>query len=371
VRFYNVADADFDRYSRAPVAADRAWMRARYARMQTYTPYFDERLTWYPNAWVYLDSHAIKPAWGVFREHPEWILRDRQGAMLFIDWGCKDGTCPQYAADIGNPAFRAWWIARARELIRRGYRGIWVDDVNLAWRISDGGRRVIPRDPRTGRAMTLSAWRRYFVEFLEELRRALPGAEIAHNIVWYAGPPDDPLIRRQIAAADWINLERGATDSGLRGGRGPFGLETFLAFIDAVHGQGRSVILMDYGHTPVQREYGLAAWLLVSAGRDLMSSDRIDWTAPGRWWPGYGLDLGEARGRRYSWNGVLRRDFRCGLVLLNQPEAPVRRAALATEYGTIDARRVREVTLGPASAAILLDACARIDGSEDRGPHLE
>ncbi|MEO7387071.1 MAG: putative glycoside hydrolase [Gammaproteobacteria bacterium] len=355
VRFYNVADSGFDVHSRAPTADDARWMRKHYVRMQAYSTYFDGRLAWYPDAWVYKDSYAIKPAWAVFREHPEWVLRDERGRKLFINWGCANGTCPQFAADIGNPAFRQWWITGARDLVGRGYRGIWVDDVNLDWRISDGnGRAVVPVDARTGRPMTLAAWRSYFAQFTEELRAALPGTEIAHNSIWYAeGALADPAIRRQVDAADYINLERGATDPGLTGGNGPFGLETFFAFIDAVHRRGRAVVLMDYGRTDAQREYGLAAWLLVNGGRDLFSASRQAQTVPGKWWRGYSQDLGVAAGLRYAWRGVLRRDFACGVVLLNQPGAPVRTVDPGRSFQRVDGSVVRAVTLPAATAVIL------------------
>ena len=353
VRFYNMADSDFDAYSGDPAPADAEWMRSHYARMQTYSPYFDSRLSWYPDAWVYQDSYAIRPDWPVFREHPEWVLRDARGRLLYIDWGCSGGSCPQYAADVGNPAFRAWWIARARDLVRIGYRGIFVDDVNLDWRFSNGVGTADAVDPRTGRAMTLEGWRGYFALFMEELRAALPAAEIAHNSIWYAGSPDDPLIRRQVDAADFINLERGASDPGLVGGGGRWGFETFLAFIDEVHRRGRAVVLMDFGTTLVQREYGLAAWFLISSGRDLMSSDQLAWTAPGHWWRGYALDLGRALGNRYAWKNLLRRDFECGIVLLNQPQAAGRRVDLGRTYLRMDGSAVRELSLPAATAAIL------------------
>src|SRR5262245_5465456 len=71
VRYFNKAGSGFDPYSSHPSTTDQAWMRDHYARMQTYSPYFDQRLSWYPNAWVYKDSYAIKPAWPIFKAHPE------------------------------------------------------------------------------------------------------------------------------------------------------------------------------------------------------------------------------------------------------------------------------------------------------------
>ena len=63
-------------------------MRNNYFRMQTYSVYFDKRLSWYPNAWVYKNSYAIKSRWPVFREHPEWI-----GPGIFI------------GADVPSPGY--------------------------------------------------------------------------------------------------------------------------------------------------------------------------------------------------------------------------------------------------------------------------
>src|SRR5262245_15341624 len=84
VRFYNIADSEFDPYSAHPSSSDQAWMRDHYTRMQTYSPYFDSRLSWFPNAWVYKDSFAIKPNWPIFKAHPEWVLRDSNSNLLFI-----------------------------------------------------------------------------------------------------------------------------------------------------------------------------------------------------------------------------------------------------------------------------------------------
>jgi len=358
VRFYNIANRDFDRFSKRPNPKQQQWMREHYARMQTYSPYFDKRVSWYPNAWMYKDSYAIKPEWDIFQTHPEWVLRDEQDQMLYIPWGCRNGRCPQYAADVGNPEFRANWIAQARTRIDRGYRGIWVDDVNLAWRVSDGeGDHVQPVNPRTGRLMTLDEWQSGFATFMEEIRAAFPDIEIAHNSIWYADDFDKPAIVRQIEAADYINLERGATDSGLESGSGRWGFERFLSFVDAVHARGRGVIFMDYGTSERQREYGLAAWFLISSGIDLMSSNQLHWSAPGYFWPGYELDLQQALGPRYQWQGLLRRDFRCGIVLLNQPDQARVQAHLPAVATDIQGQPVELISLGGAEAKILQTEC--------------
>jgi hypothetical protein len=377
VRFYNIADSDFDRYSSQPNSRDQAWMRRSYARMQTYSTYFDRRLSWYPNAWVYKDSYAIKSHWPVFKQHPEWVLKDAGGRALYIPWGCRNGSCPQYAADIGNAAFRAHWIEEAHTLVANGYVGIFVDDVNLAWRVSDGnGRPVEPINPRTGSPMTLSEWQGNFATFVGEIRTAFPNIEIAHNSIWYADAFDNPNVLRQIDAADYINLERGATDRGLDGGTGKFGFERFLSFIDLVHARGKGVIMMDYGDNPGAREFGLATWFLVNAGADLMSSNQLAWTAPGSLWHGYELDLGASLGRRYNWRGALRRDFDCGYVVLNPPDAAHMRIELASGDRRIDADSGGTMDLAARTAAVVEHACgkaldASLKSSEGEFPHNE
>lgn len=354
VRFYQVADSDFDPYTRSPTTAQKDWMRAHYLRMTTWSSYFDSRLSWFPNAWFYKDAFAAKPGSYVHTQHPEWILRDASGNMLYIDWGCANGTCPQYAADFGNPSFRSYWINEAKTLIGRGYKGIWVDDVNMDFRTSNGyGTNITPIDPRTGTTMTISNWRRYMAEFMEQLRAAVPTAELAHNAIWYAGTTSDPYIQRQIRAANYINLERGATDKGLVYGTTKYGFETFLNYVDFVHSLGTAVIMMDYGTTTTEREFGLAGMLLANGGRDMINSNQLAWTAPDSWWSGYDTHLGESVGSRYKWQGLLRRDFQCGMVLANQPGASTVSTSLPAAYTTIEGAAVSSVTLAARQAKVL------------------
>lgn len=359
VRFFAHAKSDFDEWTKRPSAAQQAWMREHYDRMLTYSPYFDSRLDWYPNAWVYKNAYAIHSDRAVFSKHPHWVLRDAKGRLLYIPFACSAGSCPQFAADVGNPDFRQWWIDGLRDKLERGYTGVYVDDVNLDWRVSDGnGKHVKPIDPRTGAEMTLSDWRRYFAEFMEEIRSAFPDAEIIHNVIWYATPADDPYILRQIDAADYINLERGATDSGIRGGPGKYGFETFLAFIDRVHARGRHIILDDdESNTLVERDYELAAYLLINNGLDLIGADgdrsRMN---PDGFWTGYDVDLGDADGPLFKTGGVFRRDFECGRVLLNQPDMPTRTIDTGDGFAGLDGSAASSVVLAASTATVLVKA---------------
>lgn len=360
VNFFVDHQPEFDAWTTNAGEQTRAWMREHYSRMQVYAGYFDAHVSWYPNAWFYKDSFAIKPDWPIFNTHPEWVLRDAAGEMLYIRFKCSGGTCPQFAADIGNPDFRRWWIEDAKSTMARGYRGIWVDDVNLVWRISDGdGKEVIPVDPRTGKRMRLKDWRRYFAEFMEELRHAIPDAEIVHNIIWHAEPADDPSILRVMDAADFLNLERGISDSGIRRGSGKYGFETFLDLVRRAHARGLQVIMDDHDDDSRQaRDYELAFYFLINDGGDLLGAGGdMGRITPANFWSGYEIDLGRATGPAYRWRGLFRRDFECGMVLVNQPETASIRATLPGAFTDLAGSRVTEVTLEGSSGEVLRSSC--------------
>ena len=352
VRFAKVANSAFDSYTRNPSQAQIDWMRAHYARLLTYTPYFDSRLSWFPDGWVYKDLYAIYVGTPLATQHPEWILRDANGNLLYIPYACSGGTCTQYAADPGNPAFRAYWIQQAGATLAAGYRGLFVDDVNLFLsRVGNGnGQPVVPVDPRTGAAMTEANWRRYMAEFTEQIRAAFPQKEIVHNAIWYVGV-SDPYVQRELVAADVVCLERGINDSGIVHGGGTYGFDTMLGYIDWIHAHSRSVWFLAEAGTDQAREYGLAAYFLVSTGTDAIGNDPGG--TPDDWWAGYDVSLGGAAGGRYTWNGLIRRDFDGGTVLLNEPGSPQVTVGLDAAYTDLAGNRRTTISLGAAQGAVL------------------
>jgi len=356
VYYQRLAEPSLDRWTNAPDSAGKAWFRDHFFRMGVFSTYFDSRTKWYQHALFYKNLYGVPTDSHVYAEHSDWVLRDSGGHSLYIPWGCKNGTCPQYAGDIANAAFRDWWIREARETLARGYFGIWVDDVNMELRVSDGNsKQAAPIDSSTRRPMTAEAWRGHVADFLEQIRNAFPKAEIVHNSIWFAGPEGvrdkDPAIRRQIAAADNLNIERGiASDQGLTGGSDMWSLNALFAYIDRVHEIGRGVTLEEYSPDRAGLAYSLAGYFLISSGNDRIGDGSAN---PGNWWSGFDVDLGAPAGPRSYHAGVFQRVFADGMVLLGEPGLSPRKVNLPAAFVTLDGQPVNAVELHAREGVIL------------------
>jgi hypothetical protein len=214
--------------------------------------------------------------------------------------------------------------------------------------------------------MTNTAWKTYFADFMQQVRAALPNIEIVHNSLWYLNDGSDPNIQREIQAADWINAERGVNDPGLTGGTGYWSYDRFLTVVDNVHFNGKEIVFdteADNTETDVNREYSISSYLLISSGKDMVG-DTIE--TPTNWYPGFDIDLGAAQGARYSWNGLYRRDFERGMVLVNPPPVappgiPVT-VSLPGTYTRVDGTEVTSIILEPTQGAILIANLCDVNG---------
>ncbi len=354
VRFWQNVSSAFDPVIENATATTRNWMVSHYDRMLTFSSYFDRHTNWFSNAWEYENLYGQTPSSSVAKNNPNWILRDANGNKLYIPFACKNGTCPRYAMDFGNQAYRNWWFNNMNTIMARGnYRGIYLDDVNMTWRVSDGsGVTKTPIDPRTGNPMTLSNWRKYMAQFVEQIKSRFPNKEIVHNLIWYAGETSDPYILRQIDAADFIHLERGFMDKGLRG-QGKFSLENFHSFIDLVQNHDKPFLAFGKAETTKDREYDLANYFLMNSGDDLLGEQNLNWTKPTTWWSGFDTELGAPLGDRYVWNGAIRRDFENGMVLVNPPDRAELVLNLPGSFKRLNGGSVSSVTLTAKHGVVL------------------
>lgn len=352
VRLFKGAGLSMDQFMIGATPERRAWFRETYTRMKGYAPWFDDRLSWYSDAWAYQDLYAVYTDGraGEGRKEP-FILRTSGGERLYIPWGCDGSTCPQYAADPGSRAFQDLWIREARRKLAAGYRGLYVDDASLALFVGDAdGELVKPVDPRTGREMTKSAWRGYVLAFLERIRRAFPRAEIVHNSLWWVAPLRTRYMRRQARAADWLLIEHAFVDGGMTGGSGPLSFRAYFDYLTGVQRMGRRLVIDSDGASPERRELLLAGYLMVNSGRDLLSS--WEGTMPDDIWNGFKINLGAALGSRRRWRGVWRRDFQRGIALVSDPGTSPR--TLPVSGRRLSGEAVEGVTLGDRQGAVVL-----------------
>lgn len=367
VRLFTAAPSSFDHWTRQRQCAR---LYRRYHRVLFYPPFANRCVRRYPAGLGYVNAQAIYRRVatrnrGTPRLHRQpgrdrRILRDGRGRPLYVPYGCRNGRCPQYAADIGSPTWRRHLLDSIRGWMERGYSGVFLDDVNWNLNVSDSaGRPARPLDPRTGRAMTPTDWKRYMARLIRAVARSFPAAELMLNSVWWrdSDDPTDPVVASGLAAGSHYEIERGVAD--VRRGKS---YDELLAAIDRIHALGLAVNIDGHQSTTrSQAELELATYLLVSNGRDSVHADygscpsaRPPSPCEEPFWRGWGIDLGHAEGPR-STSGLLHaRRFERGLVLVNPPRAPSQAVELNDEYRDLDGgKHSGTVTLGGGEGVVL------------------
>lgn len=356
-RLFVYASSYFDPWTNNPSSADQQAMRDLYEFMVVFSPYFDSRLSWFPNGYEYIDMYGVKPSFPRYTSNPEWILEDINGDDLYLDYACSGGTCPQWAGDVGNPAFRADMIANEfTDAINLGYPGFHIDDLNMRPSTTTGdGNFEAPVDPRTGQIMLLDDWRNYVATFMEEIRAAFPTAIISTNPIWYLDSTtfNDVNIDRQIEATDIFHFERGINDGGLTGGSGTYSLVAHFNMVDRIHDHGGVAAWRDEtGTTEILQEYQLAAYLMANNGSDYVSTEVAEHIAHDTVWPGWLINIGAALGPRTYTSGLFRREFENGTVLLNEPSNSTQNVSITGNR--IDGTPVTSVSLPESSGVVVL-----------------
>lgn len=353
VRFVKRAAPAFDQYS---TQAYSTWLNQKLWRFQVSDDFFRDKTSWYQRGWVYFNSFGI---WPDDPQAATWGLKTASGDDVYLKYGYEDGAADRRAGDITNPAFRAARIAELKELLTHGYKGAWIDDVNLDLDLINraGTAVAMPYSPWLGRTMTAADWRIAMTVFMEEIRAAIPDKELMHNAVWFHGRVGTsrayhPEVDRLIASADYVNKEWGINSrrEDLHGGLDQWSQDALFTHFDKVHQLGRGVVIDDDASTDAERNYVLANYLLISDGKDGIT----DWSqTPDNWWPGWDTDLGQPKGPRYKWQGAIRRDFAGGTAIIKEPGAPVGDVTFGGPMKTLDGTTVSKVTLGPLQGVVL------------------
>lgn len=280
------------------------------------------------------------------RAHPDWFLTRRNGKRLVFKHYPTSRVM-----DVGNTAYQD---AGANRVIAQakteGFDGVFLDDANasLRWVIS-GGAAACVAYPTTAR------WQGAVYSFLTHVAPQLhaAGLLVVANIggstitrgLWkrWNGPID--------GAMEESFTNGGTGRDSLRNGQWP------AKFGHALWSEANGKISLDHAVTSTRSgaRYGLSTMLLAAGGENLYSAS-IGYTHQ-RWWHEYTAttELGRPLGRyRVLRNGVYRRDFTNGVVLVNPHARGGRTVHLGATYRGSGLGSVRSVTLKPTTGVVLV-----------------
>jgi hypothetical protein len=287
------------------------------------------------------------------------------------DWGW-------YAAELDNNGWRTYWHAEVlRQLRANDDDGVFMDSVSVLNHM--GADRYLPVLPEIDEPFE-SAWSARIDRWLRWLQsQQLGGYLIVPNVGAWINSRD----ATDYSSADGVMVEGFA----LEADQSPLALFDWQLQIDrslAAIRRGQGFIAQTYVSGAQERMFALGSYLLIKGSRSYLTIETAD---EAEWWPEYAVPLGapltpppaNSAALDPDGDGVYRRDFDNGVVLVNPSNpwdgsAVTRTIELGRSYGQVQTSGggilsedgstdalvtttpVTRVTLGPASAAVLLSA---------------
>lgn len=332
--------------------------------------------------------------WGTVNTHEDWFMHNAAGQRLHsseFNWDQND---------ISNPAWRQYWLNSVINNMRAtGSDGVFADSFEAgigSWWYDQSDVRF---------AGTNSANPAYWpggVTWLSQLQNL-----IDYMVAGLHATPEQFLYLPNAGSmvTGWANLDYSHIDGGLLENFGQWGGGSWQSgeVSDWVLAMNRALPLTGAGKMimmePVvdanpasalglqERGFYLGTYLLIKGDHTFINMPTPSGYSSTPYYPEYGIDLGPAvtalatNVSQYLWNGVYRRDFQNGLVLVNPGSTSITinigpgyelvsasgggdltssSIDTAGNYigGSLSHQSVTSVTLAPGSAAILLKSGA-------------
>lgn len=282
-------------------------------------------------------------------QHPQWLLRDRQGKPI----QCF-GFPYLWAMDVGNPGFqRAWANEVVAELKTQGWDGVFIDNVDPTIRYYHDPADVAgyPTDAAYSRAMTSA------------LAYIAPRIHGAGKLVM-ANIGSWPNYRA--TGMRWLRYLDGAMDERFtkfipapgRGYRSTQEWKTELAILRQTQREGKwfmGIAQSSDGDVQAER-FGWATMLLGSGGHATFALQDDAEYGIETWFSDYEAPIGRALGPPSAGrSGVYRRSFSRGLVLVN-PSSGAHTVRLGGRYSGDGLRAAATVRMAPHTGLILVRA---------------
>lgn len=323
-----------------------------------------------PNVNYIVDGNRWANDFPEVNQHESWFWHNPSKQRVASN---QDG---KLLMNIADPGFRAYWReSLARQVDAGDYDGVFLDSASpalLQWeartpldrRLLGTGARF-NRFPELGNRSWIEAWEEWIADLDAFL--AKQGIPLIPNV--------------GVLATSWDNTDysltagvfsEGFLDPGLTTEDWKAAAKQTLSLVR----KNKIVILQNYLASPsdvAKRKYLLGSYLLLKGSRTYLAyfaSSTLDW------YPEWALDLGAPRSTAvtlddFSWQGVYRRDFARGVVLVNPTTRQVRvnlgdtlrrvnpsgGGAVGPDgvaHGTIETTPAGTIDMPPKSADILL-----------------
>jgi Hypothetical glycosyl hydrolase family 15 len=277
---------------------------------------------------------------------PGWFLTDSRGKRIVVG-------PDNYLMDVGQRAYQRVCLAHAVALAKRfGFDGLFFDGVAPA--LADAGISTAGLPPRYP---TVPSWQTAMYSLLSYADAVAHrhGLLVIGNIGGAVGTPG--LWQHWNTKLDGAE-EEAWTDGGLGlAQQVPYWAEK-LANVAWSEAHGKYAFVHSYNGTRAGNVYGLASMLLVAGGQSSYSTSNTNVIRDERWYPEYGTAqaLGAPTGSYEQLaNGVYKRTFAHGIVVVNPRERPASRFSLGPgTYSAPGLARARSASMGPTSGLILL-----------------
>jgi hypothetical protein len=283
--------------------------------------------------------------------HPEWFLTDGSGSRIH-----NPGYSSYWEMDVGNSAYQNSWAQSViTEAKQYGWNGVFADDL-ACWAYNTSATST--------KYATRAAWQAAVQSFISNVGTQLhaAGLKLISNSSACVGYPS--VLHNFAAAEDGVMEEgwmRPSVDPSASLATASSGSWTnqLSELSDAETNHKYYVAELPSNTTDTQAiRYGLATQLLAAGGYsafDISGSDMGSYSTA-FWSPDYSTaqQLGAPAGGYYKLsNGVYRRDFANGTVLVN-PTGSTQTANLGASYTGSGLTSATTATMAPETGLLLL-----------------
>ena len=293
----------------------------------------------------------------------DWYARDADGAKIsslgFGNW-LMDVSAPGWARDRGRTCERL--LAEAR------YDGCMLDLLGTA-PLAPGYATGIPIDERTDEPWRTKDWLDATSMIAETVERRVRPAIVVGNGLGNGARYFDAAAPSSILLDGDPRRHRGGVAPLSDGGTGPVPIRQRLAARrpDALERKGereehprphQGMGALDRGEEKDRwHQYALASFLLGMEGSSFFHFSYSPRADPLLWHPWWDPDIGKPIGSYQVVDGVYRRRFARGLVLVNPTDGPVE-VSLSGSFMALDGRRVEGSLMIPPHGGEVLQTAS-------------